>query len=97
MPATILSLAEDHQGRVWLGSYQDGCGWVDAGGNYHPLSLSQGSNVSVFDIASDSKGNLWLATMGNGLLRVGADGAVKAYTMKKGADNDRKINSIPND
>ena len=97
VPATILTLAEDHMGRVWLGSYQEGCGWVDDGGNYHPLSLPQGARVSVFDIGCDSKGNIWLATMGKGLLRLGADGAITAFTMKKGADSDRKINSIPND
>ena len=97
IPSIVLALAEDHQGRVWLGSYQNGCGWIDDGGNYHPQILPQGNSVSVFDIGSDSKGNIWLATMGNGLLRVGADGAITAYTMKNGADTDHKINSIPND
>ncbi|MBP5385833.1 MAG: helix-turn-helix domain-containing protein [Prevotella sp.] len=97
VPSTILALSEDHQGRVWLGSYQDGCGWMDEGSNYHPQSLPQGAHVSVFDVGSDSKGNIWLATMGNGLIHIASDGAITAYTMKKGADTDRKINSLPND
>ena len=35
--------------------------------------------------------------MGNGLIRIASDGAITTFTMKKGADTDRKINSIPND
>jgi signal transduction histidine kinase/ligand-binding sensor domain-containing protein/DNA-binding response OmpR family regulator len=97
VPSTILALSEDHKGRVWLGSYQEGCGWMDEGGNYHPQSFPQESHVSVFDVGSDSKGNIWLATMGNGLIRIASDGAITTFTMKKGADTDRKINSIPND
>ncbi len=97
VPSTILALSEDHQGRVWLGSYQEGCGWMDEGGNYHPQSFPQESHVSVFDVCSDSKGNIWFATMGNGLIRIASDGAITTFTMKKGADTDRKINSIPND
>ena len=97
VPSTILALSEDHQGRVWLGSYQEGCGWMDEGGNYHPQSFPQESHVSVFDVCSDSKGNIWFATMGNGLIRIASDGAITSFTMKKGADTDRKINSIPND
>lgn len=97
VPSTILALSEDHQGRVWLGSYQEGCGWMDEGNNYHPQSFPQESHVSVFDVGSDSKGNIWLATMGNGLIRIASDGAITTFTMKKGADTDRKINSIPND
>ena len=97
VPATVISLCEDLQGRIWLGSYQEGCGWIDAGGNYHQQQLPQGWRVSVFGIACDPKGNIWLATMGNGLIRLSPDGTVKSYTMKEGAIDNRQVNSPTND
>ena len=97
VPATVLSLNEDKQGRIWLGSYQEGCGWLDASGNYHQQQLPQGWRVSVFGIACDPKGDVWLATMGNGLIRIAADGAVKSYTMKSEAIDNRHLNSLTND
>ena len=97
VPATVLTLAEDKNGRVWLGGYQDGCGWIDAAGVYHPQPLPQGKFVSVFGLGCDAYNNIWLATMGNGLLRLSPEGDIKSYTMKNGADMDRKVNSIVND
>lgn len=97
VPATILTLTEDKNGRVWLGGYQDGCGWIDVAGVYHPQPLPQGKFVSVFGLGCDAYNNIWLATMGNGLLRLSPEGDIKSYTMKNGADMDRKVNSIVND
>jgi hypothetical protein len=59
--------------------------------------LPQGWRVSVFGIACDPNGNVWLATMGNGLIRIAADGAVKSYTMKSEAIDNRHLNSLTND
>ena len=99
VPSTILSISEDTQGRIWLGSFREGCGWIDAKSRtYHRQPLPQGDAVSVFDLGSDQEGNLWLATMGEGLLRVDhASGAVKAYTTEENAVSDRKVNCIIND
>ena len=97
VPATVLSLCEDKDGKVWLGGYQEGCGWIDMAGVYHPLSLPQGKYVSVFGMGCDAYNNMWFATMGNGLLRLSPQGELKSYTMKENADMDRKVNSIAND
>ena len=97
VPATVLTLGEDKDGKVWLGGYQEGCGWIDIAGVYHPQPLPQGKYVSVFGLGCDAYNNVWLATMGNGLLRLSPQGDIKSYTMQKGADLDRKINSIAND
>ncbi|MBR5083940.1 MAG: helix-turn-helix domain-containing protein [Prevotella sp.] len=97
VPATVLTLVEDKTGRVWLGGYQDGCGWIDLAGTYHPQPLPLGKYVSVFGLGCDAYNNVWFATMGNGLLRLSPDGDIKSYTMKNGADMDRKVNSIVND
>lgn len=98
-PSSILSLAEDVNGRIWAGSYKEGCGWIDPHGlAFHHQPLLSNPTLSVFDMASDPKGYLWMATMGNGLLRYElSSGQVKAYTMVANADVDRKMNSLVND
>ena len=97
VPTTILALAEDPKHNIWLGSYQEGCGWVDPAGNYHSLQLPQGNRVSVFGIQADRQGNVWFATMGNGLLRLMPDGQIRSYTVKGKAAVDRQVNSLTND
>lgn len=98
IPSTVLAIEEDAMGRVWIGSYQDGCGWIDPNAKtYHPLNAPQGNSLSVFDIEDDGLGHVWFATMGQGLLRLDeADGSIKAFTMTSGAENNRKVNSIVN-
>ena len=98
-PASILTITEDHNGRIWIGSYNEGGGWIDpASGQYHAYPLSQTPNLSIFDIEVDSNNNLWMATMGNGLLRVDdKEKRVVAYTTKPEASVNEKINAITND
>jgi Signal transduction histidine kinase len=97
-PSTILGLTEDQRGRIWIGSFRQGCGWIDvASRTYHQQPLPQGNAVSVFGLECDKQGNLWMATMGEGLLRLNmGTGDVKTYATKENAVNDRKINSIIN-
>lgn len=97
-PATVLSLKEDNTGRVWLGSYKEGCGWIDSHSlTYHPHDLSLGSHVSVFDLAPAPDGTLWIGTMGQGLLHLDTKtGDKKQYVMAENAATDRKVNSIVN-
>ena len=98
-PSTILGSCEDLRGNIWIGSFREGCGWIDRKTlTYHPFPLPQGADVSIFDVICDLKGDIWLATMGNGLLRIDHESrAVKAYVQHKKAPDDRKINSITND
>ena len=97
-PSTILGICEDRHGRIWVGSYKEGCGWIDPKTmTYHPWRLPQGAGISIFDLISDHDGRIWLATMGQGLLRLNAEtGAVKAYTQAGDAPDNRKVNSITN-
>ena len=92
-PKTIEALCLDSRHRLWIGSYFEGCGYLE-GNTYHPVDLGQG--VSVFDIKSDAHGNMWLATLGNGLVMIRPDGTRRSYVMAKGADNNFKVNSLPN-
>jgi ligand-binding sensor domain-containing protein len=83
---------------VWIGSYKEGCGWIDTKSmTYHPQSLPQGSNLSIFDLVSDLEGHVWIATMGQGLLRLDIKtGDVKQYMMAEDASVNRNVNSIAN-
>ena len=94
---TVLTLCKDQQGRTWVGTYTDGLGYLDAAGNFHPVDLGIGKSVGIFDIKQDPQGNIWIATMGEGLFCLQKDGSRKNYKAKYGADNNIKVNSIPND
>ena len=70
VPAAIVDIEENIDGRLWIGSYTEGFGWIDtATGAYHRSPFSYGNAQSVFDIRHDKKGNLWLGTLGDGLKR----------------------------
>ena len=98
-PATVLTVAEDLTGRIWIGSYNEGGGWIDpSSGQYHPYPLSKSPNLSIFDIVVDHKDHIWMATMGYGLLMVDdKEKNITAHTMKTNATNNDQVNSITND
>ena len=97
-PSTILGLTEDQQGRIWVGSYKEGIGWIDGQSlTYHPYLLPQGSTISVFSMKTDLQGQVWMATMGEGLLRFDPKtGDVKSYLQLEEANRDRKANCLIN-
>ena len=97
-PSTILSMAEDAKGNIWLGSYGEGCGWIDPqSGQWHPANLSPGSSANVFGLAADASGDVWIATMGSGLVRYNViSGNQTTFKMHDGADTCRTVNSLPN-
>jgi signal transduction histidine kinase/ligand-binding sensor domain-containing protein/DNA-binding response OmpR family regulator len=68
LPHAILGMTEDSEHRLWVGSYQEGCGWIDQEtGAYHRLPFTYGSANAVFDVKVDRNQNLWVGTMGDGL------------------------------
>ena len=98
-PATVMTVCEDKSGRIWIGSYNDGGGWIEPNsGQYHPLTMAQMSNVSIFDVEVDKENRLWMATMGQGLVMIDLQtNEMKAYTARNGASDNPAINSITND
>ena len=94
---TVLTLCKDEQGRTWVGTYTDGLGYMDAAGSFHPVDLGISKSVGIFDIKQDPQGNIWIATMGEGLFCLQKDGSRRNYRAKYGADNNLKINCLPND
>ncbi len=97
-PSTILCMAEDVHGHIWMGSYNEGYGWLDPStGAWHPETVGFGSKTNVFGLAAAANGDVWLASMGNGLVRYNVlTGVSTRFSMKPGADNDRTMNSLPN-
>jgi len=97
-PATVLGMTEGRDGRLWIGSYKEGCGWIDIRTlTYHPYPLQQDPAISVFALRTDHEGNIWMATMGYGLLRLdGKTGEVKSYVQQDEAPDNRKVNSLTN-
>ena len=94
--STVLTLCKDQQGRTWVGTYTDGLGYMDAAGSFHPVDLGISKSVGIFDIKQDPQGNIWIATMGKGLFCLQKDGSRRNYNTKYGADNNLKINCLPN-
>lgn len=94
--STVLTLCKDQQGRTWVGTYTDGLGYMDAAGSFHPVDLGISKSVGIFDIKQDPQGNIWIATMGEGLFCLQKDGSRRNYKAKYGADNNLKVNSLPN-
>lgn len=81
VPFTILGITEDTRGRLWIGTYLQGAGWLDKQtGEYHQLKLPTPITTSVFDVVADKWDNLWIGTMGEGLKRVNlSTGKVTEY------------------
>ncbi len=98
-PSVVMALAEDGDGRIWVGSYQEGFGWIDkATMQYHRQPYAGDEHLIVMDIAIDKKGNMWLATMKHGLLCMDMnDGSIEEFSMDPDAPNDPDVNSIVND
>ena len=81
VPSTILGITEDSNGKLWVGSYLEGCGWIDKNtGEYHRLDGTLGKANSVFDLVVDHNDVLWIGTMGDGLKRINlATKEIKEY------------------
>ena len=89
VPSTILTMVEDDKGRLWIGSYTDGCGWFDPKtGKYHRTSFSYGTSQSVFDLQVDWLGRIWIGTLGGGLICYDVEhDTSKTYKAVQGRDD----------
>ena len=97
-PSTVMAIEEGADGRIWIGSYGEGSGWIDpASMKFHPITYPNDDHLIIMDIAADKEGRLWAATMRHGMLCITpGDQQIRTYVMKPGADNDRMVNSISN-
>lgn len=72
MPKIIMSLFEDSENRVWVGSFEQGVGFLTpTTGKYTPFTLIDNYHNKVanrvFSFAEDNQKRVWIATSGSGL------------------------------
>ena len=99
LPVTVLGMAEDSSGKLWVGTYRNGCGWVDKqNGTYHRLPSTQTETESVFDVAVTKDDVLWIGSMGDGLKRVDLkSGTERTYRTMLSTNSDSLSNCLLND
>ena len=98
-PSTVLCMAEDSGGNVWLGSYNRGLGFVNVKDfSYNDVEIDNFERLNVFDLEIDRTGNIWIATMGNGLIRYNPKNKSMAnYVADPVATGNRKRNAFVNE
>lgn len=71
VPGTIMTMTEDDFGRLWIGSFLNGCGWLNTTtGEYHRTAFSYGQSMGVLDLRMGRHNDLWIGTLGDGLKRL---------------------------
>jgi signal transduction histidine kinase/ligand-binding sensor domain-containing protein len=84
---SILSMATDDRGRVWLGRTNGGIAIWD-GATLETIGPEDGlSDQSVWTLAMDAQGRMWAGTNGDGAYRIGPAG-IERFTQKQGLASD---------
>ncbi|MGQ0649614.1 MAG: ligand-binding sensor domain-containing protein, partial [Gemmatimonadaceae bacterium] len=80
---SIVSMARDSRGRLWMGRLEGGLALMD-GDSVRLLGAEENfTNQAVWALKEDGQGRMWAVTNGDGALRID-DGGVRAFTMKDG-------------
>ncbi|ADB38142.1 hybrid sensor histidine kinase/response regulator transcription factor [Spirosoma linguale] len=101
-PSNILTIHEDSQKNLWLGSYLTGLSRFDRNTGkstyIDKLVDKRGDNVQrVFSIKEDARQRLWIGTMGSGVFQLDLrSGAVKNFEALPGKLYRPELNYIPN-
>jgi ligand-binding sensor domain-containing protein len=97
VPSTILALTETKDGKIWLGSYEEGMGYVSASSSaYTPHNLNIGEHTSVYTIAKDHHDNLWIGTMGQGIIYLDPSTGKQKRFVAPQNNNTRHMNCLTN-
>ena len=94
---TIMGMTESADGRLWIATYLNGCGWVDRqSGVYHQLDCtSTGEALHAMSVVEDGKGRLWIATNGDGLLCYNPN-TRQTVSYKADPDHQERTNVVTN-
>ncbi|MGD8276766.1 MAG: two-component regulator propeller domain-containing protein [Gemmatimonadota bacterium] len=84
---SVISMAEDEFGRLWLGHLAGGASLVDGDVVTHMGPEEGVTDQSVWAIASDREGGMWLGTNGDGALLVRPD-RIERWTHREGLSSD---------
>ena len=90
--ASVLSIMEDHEGNLWVGTETDGL-HILRDQRFRSIGAREGlTSDATTAVVEDSAGTLWVGTSGGGLnaLRQSGDGKnqVKSYTVSNGLLSD---------
>lgn len=84
----MLSLLEDRDGAIWLGTYANGIIRYRAG-VFSTLGRKDGlSHETVNELHQDRAGVKWIGTRGGGLNRYAPDGSLSVFTRSHGLSDD---------
>lgn len=99
VPSSILSICADHEGRLYLASWLEGCGRFDPQtGRYEQFPFTKaGDATHVMSMVVDKDDNLWIATSGDGLKCWNPRSQqLEEYRPKKEQDPNFKDNALSN-
>jgi ligand-binding sensor domain-containing protein len=88
LPATVLSLAEDPNGDLWIGTQGAGLARLSRGRLTHYTSAAGLPGNWISSLCVDRKGMLWVGTAGNGLARL-ENGKFRTYHVKDGLPSEQ--------
>lgn len=87
-PLSVLSLAEDNNGDMWLGTYTSGVMRIVDGRVHTVLNRDSGlASNEVRALLFDDKQRLWIGTA-SGLTRIEQDGSLMQFTSAQGLPGD---------
>lgn len=100
-PKTIMSIAQDEKGKLWLGTYLEGIYSYDPKSQHYQhidKVVGRTENInSINAIVTDMKGHVWIGTMGGGLyLYTPATNEMRTYPTRAGAEYGEGLNILHN-
>ena len=93
--SSIISLMEDTEGRIWIGTFGQGIIIYDPKKNSSKIVLAdQNMGGTVLKIIQTKSGAIWAGTFGDGLYSINPNTlTIKRFTTNQGLSSD-KVNSI---
>jgi sugar lactone lactonase YvrE len=90
----IMSLEEDINGNIWVGTWGGGLNRITPGGQVYQYNQPELKNVPLVAMHADLSGALWVGTRGNGLYRVKArDHEIDLEIFQQGGDSASSISN----
>jgi len=97
----IWPLAEDAQGRLWVGAFAGGLTSIDPhrrSVRFYPAAPSQLSDDRILTLFAGSRGFLWIGTQGGGLNRLDPEtDDIRVYTVEDGLPHDHVEGIVEDD
>lgn len=70
LPISIECILKDSKGRIWIGSYQEGLGYIENDKYIRVDIPNMPKELSVYSMVEDKKQQLWIGTRESGVIRL---------------------------